>query len=295
MSEENYQPPQADLTPNLADNSEEQDWADFIGPNGTDYYLERFRRLSQGGTLSWHWPSFFLTLGWLFYRKFWLTGILYLFALPILFTVLVGVLVEAFSATGILAAYALYFGLIFLIVPLFANRLYLAKARRKIAKIDAQAYAEAERREMLMRTGGTNLPMAIIITLIPIAFVGLLAAISIPAYNDYTVRAQVSEGFALAGSAKAAIAEYYEETDAWPADNQAAGLDAPAEIGGSYVESVMIDAGVIVVTYGGEMAHKSIQGKQLILNPDADLLPAIEWVCYSPDIPSKHLPAMCRE
>ena len=295
MSEENYQPPQADLTPNLADNSEEQDWADFIGPNGTDYYLERFRRLGSGGTLSWHWPSFFLTIGWLFYRKFWLIGVLYLFALPILFSFLVALLAEAFSATGILVAYALYFGFIFLVVPLFANRLYPAKARRKIAKIDAQAYAESERREVLTRAGGTNLPMAIIITLIPIGFVGLLAAISIPAYNDYTIRAQVSEGFALAGPAKAAIAEYYQAADAWPADNQAAGLDSAAAMRGTYVESVLIDSGVIVVTYGGESAHEALQGKQLILNPDADLLPAIEWICYSPDIPSKHLPAMCRE
>ncbi len=295
MSEANYQPPLADVTPNLADNSEEQDWADFIGPNGADYYLERFRRLSGGGTLSWHWPSFFLTLGWLFYRKFWVTGIVYLILLPVVLSVLVGFLAAAFAVTGMLIAYAVYFGCIFLIVPLFANRLYLAKARRKIAKINAQAYAEQERREMLMRAGGTNLPMAIIITLVPIAFIGLIAAISIPAYNDYTVRAQVSEGFSLAGSAKAAIAEYYEETDAWPVDNEAAGLDAPSAIRGSYVESVMIDSGVIVVTYGGELAHKSIQGKQLILNPDADLLPAIQWVCYSPDIPSKHLPAMCRE
>lgn len=295
MSEENYQPPLADLTPNLADNSEEQDWADFIGPNGTDYYLERFRRLGQGSTLSWHWPTFFLTLGWLFYRKFWLIGIVYLIVLPVLLSVLVGFFAAAFAGTGILAAYVVYFGFIFLVVPLFANRLYLAKARRKIANINAQAYAEAERREKLMRAGGTNLPMAIIITLVPIAFVGLLAAISIPAYNDFTIRAQVSEGFSLAGPAKLAIAEYYEETDAWPADNPAAGLEEPTAIRGSYVESVRIDSGVIVVTYGGESAHKSIQGKQLILNPDADLLPAIEWVCYSPDIPSKHLPALCRE
>ncbi len=295
MSEENYQPPLADVTPNLADSSEEQDWADFIGPNGTDYYLERFRRLETGGKLSWHWPSFFLTLVWLFYRKFWLIGVLYLVALPLLFSVLVAVLAEAFSATGVLVAYALYFGFTFLVIPLFANRLYLAKARRKIAKIDAQAYAASERREALMRAGGTNLPMAIIIMLIPIGTVGLLAAISIPAYNDYTIRAQVSEGFALAGPAKAAIAEYYRASDAWPADNQAAGLDNAAAIRGTYVESVLIDSGVIVVTYGGESAHEALQGKQLILNPDADLLPAIEWICYSPDIPSKHLPAMCRE
>jgi Tfp pilus assembly major pilin PilA len=295
MSEENYQPPLADLTPNLADNSEEQDWADFIGPNGTDYYLERFRRVSQGGTLTWHWPSFFLTLGWLFYRKFWLVGLAYLIVLPVLLSFVVGLLAAAFDASGILAAYAVYFGFVFLVVPLYANRLYLARARRKIANINAQAYAEAERREKLMRAGGTNLPMAIIITLVPIVFIGLVAAISIPAYNDYTVRAQVSEGFSLAGAAKVAVAEYYEETDTWPVDNQAAGLEDPAAIRGNYVESVMIDAGVIVVTYGGEAAHQSIQGKQLILNPDADLLPLIDWVCYSPDIPSKHLPARCRE
>lgn len=209
--------------------------------------------------------------------------------------ILPGFLAAAFSETGTVVAYATYFGFVFLVVPLFANRLYLAKARRKIAKVNAQAYPEAERREKLQRAGGTNLPMAIIITLVPIAFIGLVAAISVPAYNDYTIRAQVSEGFSLAGPAKAAIAEYYQDTRDWPVDNQAAGLEEPRAFGGSYVESVAIDSGVILVTYGGELAHESLQGKQLILNPNADLLPAVEWMCYSPDIPSRQLPAMCRD
>ena len=294
MSEENYQPPLADLTPGSSDRSEEQDWADFIGPNSTDYYLGRFRRLSSGETVSWHWPAFFLTLGWLFYRKFWLGGLAYLIALPVLFSVVVWVLGRALAETGILLAYALYFGFIFLVVPLFANRLYLARARRKIAYVDAQAYGEAERRDALMRIGGTNLPMAIVITLVPIAFIGLLAAISIPAYYDFTIRAQVSEGFSMTSPAKQAIARYYEETNTWPVDNEAAGISEPTAASGLYVESVAIDSGAIVVTYGGE-ADEAIQGTQLILNPDADRLPAIEWICYSPDIPARYLPSACRQ
>ena len=51
---------------------------------------------------------------------------------------------------------------------------------------------------------------------------------------------------------------------------------------------------MIVINYGGEAAHESIAGGKLIMNPNADLLPVVEWVCYSPDIAPRYLPAICR-
>ena len=60
--------------------------------------------------------------------------------------------------------------------------------------------------------------------MIVVAIIGVLAAIAIPAYQDYTIRAQVSEGLTLASGAKAAVSEYYMNHGAWPTDNAVAGL-----------------------------------------------------------------------
>ena len=61
--------------------------------------------------------------------------------------------------------------------------------------------------------------------MIVVAIIGILAAIAIPAYQDYTVRSQVTEGLNLASDLKAAVAETFAQTGSWPADNSALGLD----------------------------------------------------------------------
>ncbi|MCH6548628.1 MAG: pilin, partial [Proteobacteria bacterium] len=69
--------------------------------------------------------------------------------------------------------------------------------------------------------------------MIVVAIIGILAAIAIPAYQDYTVRAQVSEGLNLGGGAKTAVTEYFQDRGAWPVNNTEAGLDAtPTNIKG---------------------------------------------------------------
>ena len=130
-------------------------------------------------------------------------------------------------------------------------------------------------------------------TFILIAIIGILAAIAIPAYQDYTIRAQVSEGLNLSGGAKAAVTEYYMDTDSLPADNDSAGLSPASRIAGKYVMSVAVHNGTIVVTYGND-AHQIIQNQTLVLEPGASSVGTVEWTCRSPSIAPKHLPAMCR-
>ena len=78
--------------------------------------------------------------------------------------------------------------------------------------------------------------------MIVVAIIGILAAIAIPAYQDYTIRAQVSEGLNLSGGAKAAVTEYFQDRGAMPADNTEAGLAASGDIQGKYVSDVDVAA-----------------------------------------------------
>ena len=130
--------------------------------------------------------------------------------------------------------------------------------------------------------------------MIVVAIIGILAAIAIPAYQDYTIRAQVSEGLNLAGGAKAAVSEYTMDRGIFPADNPTAGISTAASINGKYVTQVAVSGGVISVTYGAD-AHSILSGANLQLSPTTQA-GSVEWACSSPgtSIADKHLPAACR-
>ncbi|ENY0109901.1 pilin, partial [Neisseria gonorrhoeae] len=81
--------------------------------------------------------------------------------------------------------------------------------------------------------------------MIVIAIVGILAAVALPAYQDYTARAQVSEAILLAEGQKSAVTEYYLNHGKWPANNTSAGVASASEIKGKYVESVTVAKGVV--------------------------------------------------
>ena len=129
--------------------------------------------------------------------------------------------------------------------------------------------------------------------LVTIAMIGILAAIAIPAYQDYTIRAQVSEGLNLSGGAKAAVTEFVQDRRVLPTDNVSAGLVPANQITSLYVSGVLVEDGVIIITYGNN-AHASIQGQSVTLVPDASSLPTVSWACYSSEIANKWLPAACR-
>jgi len=131
--------------------------------------------------------------------------------------------------------------------------------------------------------------------MIVVAIIGILAAIAIPAYQDYTIRAQVSEGLNLSGGAKAAVTEYFQDRGTMPTTNALAGLADGDEIQGKYVDEVLVTNGVIGVQYGNS-AHQIIQGQHLELTPDTGMAGSVQWECATAgtEIENKHLPAACR-
>jgi type IV pilus assembly protein PilA len=155
--------------------------------------------------------------------------------------------------------------------------------------------------------------------MIVVAIIGILAAIAIPAYQDYTIRSQVTEGLNLAGAVKAAVAETYADRGAWPLNNKEAGIvddtGAGVEPSGKYVTKINVVLGTIAVEYGGQ-GNQNIKTKVLALRPRVSANDDVVWLCgfntgnnitpalEDPAVPStvvastinrKYVPASCRE
>ena len=132
--------------------------------------------------------------------------------------------------------------------------------------------------------------------MIVVAIIAILAAIAIPAYQDYLIRAQVSEGFVLAGGAKTADWDFVSNTGRFPSNNVSAGLPSSTSIGGQYVSSVDVTNGVVKVLFGGPKANAAIRpsSQYVVLSP-VTLAGSIVWTCTPSTINSKYLPTTCRQ
>ncbi|MEN1941732.1 pilin [Luteimonas sp. MJ174] len=129
--------------------------------------------------------------------------------------------------------------------------------------------------------------------MIVVAIIAILAAIALPAYQDYVARSQVSEANSLASGAKTAVAEEYANTGSWGAiTNTTAGLATATSIKGDYVSGVAVSAGIITATMSTGASTK-VASSTLVLSP-FDNGGSISWNCDDSGIADKYLPSVCR-
>ncbi|HEZ6198216.1 TPA: pilin [Neisseria meningitidis] len=149
--------------------------------------------------------------------------------------------------------------------------------------------------------------------MIVIAIVGILAAVALPAYQDYTARAQVSEAILLAEGQKSAVTEYYLNHGEWPGGNSDAGVASASDIKGKYVQKVEVNNGVITAQMASSNVNNEIKGRKLSLWAKRQN-GSVKWFCGQPvtrndtatdvaaangktadNINTKHLPSTCRD
>ena len=127
--------------------------------------------------------------------------------------------------------------------------------------------------------------------MIVVAIIGILAAIAIPAYQDYLIRSQVSEGLTMAAAAKAGVSEFYANKGTWPADNSAAGMGRRSDDPGQVRLGIAVAGGGITVTYGNEANAAMLASETVGLTPGASDNGDVIWKCGLPPAPAGWGPA----
>jgi type IV pilus assembly protein PilA len=195
----------------------------------------------------------------------------------------------------------------YVIIPIYANSLYHRTVKAQIEKIQRKVADRGTQIAVLENGPHTSHVIWIIVPFMMIAVIGILAAIAIPAYQNYTIRAQVAEGIVLSDQLKFAVAQRYNTNKAWPLDLTELGIaQSPS---GNFVAAVGVDRGTVTVTYGNK-ANNLIAKHVLSMRPQI-VGSDIVWICGHSaaaaddptgpsagpnitDLSANYLPAACR-
>lgn len=128
--------------------------------------------------------------------------------------------------------------------------------------------------------------------MIVIAIIGILAAVAIPAYQDYTIRAKMADPLSMADAAKAQVSEYYASQGAWPARNTQAGLSSPTSYTSAYVTSLTVEGTRMTIALA-QIKANVIGAGTTISFVGSDAGGSIRWKC-STAIADKYVPKQCQ-
>ena len=268
-----------------------------VGESRADYYLPLFARFDQGGSrLSWNWPALFVPLFWMIYRRMYGPAAVYFFAYPFALIILLAIVSAVLGeSAGVLFYWLVVLG-VRVLIAIYANSLYHWHVRKRVDQLAVHAPSHEALVQRLIGQSSGGSPLAVVIVAFGVIFfVGILAAISIPAYQDYTIRSQITEGLNLAGPVKESVAQAYTASGSWPVELES-GIDSAR-----YVSSIEVSDGTILIRYG-KAANSKISGQTLSLHPRDDG-GAVKWDCgytagddvTQTDVAPKYLPRLCRD
>jgi Tfp pilus assembly protein PilE len=288
-----FAPPEAGRASRMGSDSdilaEDEAWAAVIGDANTHHYLTRFERLARGGSGGWHWPAFFVAWYWMLYRKMWRLALIYFVILTIGQIFVKGLT----SAAPGLAALNLLWLLGTMIVPgLMANGWYFRHCENKIRDVRARGGSKDQLVARLEAAGGTSgIAVFVVVALIIVMVIGILAAVALPAYQTYTIKAKVSEAIPVGADVAAAVGQHYEQTGQLPSQADVDGFLQRAAHHSQYVSGVDLESstGTLKVHVSARPAEGSFQ-----LVPSSDNNHHLSWTCTSADGLKRYLPASCR-
>ena len=268
----------------------------ILGPKNQDYYLNQFARFDQNGKAgaSWHWPAFFVTFYWLLYRKMWLNAVMYL-CLPYVLMFILGMIAAlAGNSANIVIGigYILFFVIMFVLPPIYANAFYYNHCKKKIIAVNSTSEDLQRKLGELSGIGGTsNVALIFVLIFAFISFIGILAAIAIPAYQDYLTKAHLAQAVIIEKNAARSVVNYYNQHQEFPSSLEQAGFAEPIP---PSIKTLSIDIqnGTLIATMA---ASSVINGKTLLLIPSLDSDEQITWTCMSQEILDKLLPKECQQ
>ena len=289
-----FAPPEAGRASRMGSDSdvltEDEAWAAIIGDANTHHYLTRFERLARGDSGGWHWPGMLVTWYWMLYRKMWVPAVLYFFA-PWVGAVVIGVIAAASPGLGAILYLAQWAAI--LVVPgLMANAWYFKHCENKIRDVRARGGSKDQIVARLEAAGGTSGVVVIIVAVLGIfCTIGILAAVALPAYQTYTVKAKVAQAMPVGADVAAAVGKRYEQTGQLPSQSDVDGYVQQAPHHSQYVSGVELDStsGTITVHVLARPADGTYQ-----LVPSSDNNHHLSWTCSSTDSLRRYVPASCR-
>lgn len=287
-------PPQAEID---APCDPDEFYKAIVGSKNQDYYLSYFSRFDSDGKVSasWHWPAFFATSYWLLYRKMWLNALIYLL-LPYFIMIPTGIAaaVAGSSVKAIIGiGYFLFLIAIWVLPPMYANALYYKHCKKIISRVSASPHDSHRKLGELSGKGGTSNVAPIfyfVFVFIGLIIIGILAAIAIPAFQDYTTRARLAEAVTVGRDAADSVANYYNQHQDIPSSLEQAGFTEPIPPSVKEI-SVNSQNGTVTIT----MASPPVSGKTFLFVSSLDSNNQIIWTCMSQEIQDKYLPPQCRQ
>lgn len=266
----------------------------FVGPKNQSWYVSRFLQIDSGDSrLGWHWPAFFVTFYWLLYRKMWLYALLYLIA-PFVLAIPIGAIVAAATNTpesGAMLSGLIWFGGYWLLPPMFATSLYYKHCNAKIDAVSSTCPSKARQLAALAQKGGTSSLALVIGIFVFIFMVGVIAAIAVPAYQQYATKAQLVQAEAVGKVASESVAAYFYEHQEIPETLEDAGFSVPLPNG---VREMTVDRQEGSITITLESQNRMVDGKTIVLSPSLDADKNVRWSCTSPEIEDSLLPQHCQ-